>query len=263
TSSRHYEQMEVDNNQSGGDLRARVGAEAEAEENTDVTRASVVNNFTIAIGSSDTFMDDDSLSDSEEVSVLNDESSSDLEFTDEASGNDDDSDNETFTIRNKANIIIIESSNGTAASDPINFDLDGAHVCDLSKIEQKSIQLLTILEGGVTREMQREVFKFFNDWLQDEQFGQLATILADPGSRARLERDWKSTDQTILAKNDCASMSDIFDGAAFQEEQKHLFDGPHNIALALFVDSFSPFKRSKISLTIVHFIVLNYHPSEW
>ena len=57
-------------------------------------------------------------------------------------------------------------------------------------------------------------------------------------------------------------MSDIFDGAAFQEEQKHLFDGPHDIALALFVDSFSPFKRSKISLTIVHFIVLNYHSSE-
>ena len=172
TSSQHYEQMEVDNNQSGGDLRARVGAEAEAEENTDITRASVVNNFTIAIGSSDTFMDDDSLSDSEEASVSNDESSSDHEFTDEASGNDDDSENETFTIRNKANIIITESSNGTATSDPINFDLDGAHVCDLSKIEQKSIQLLTMLEeGGVACEMQREVFKFFNDWLQDEQFG--------------------------------------------------------------------------------------------
>ncbi|KAG2216334.1 hypothetical protein INT45_005493, partial [Circinella minor] len=54
-----------------------------------------------------------------------------------------------------------------------------------------------------------------------------------------------------------SNKTDIFDGVSFNKHQERLFDSPLDISLSLFVDAFKPFKRTKISLTIVHLIILN------
>ncbi|KAI9466384.1 hypothetical protein BDB00DRAFT_352549 [Zychaea mexicana] len=74
---------------------------------------------------------------------------------------------------------------------------------------------------------------------------QLAALLARPESRDQLRG------LTSLPENDSAELEGYFDGKAWKEKHKHLFTGPHDIALCLYVDSFTPFKRTKISLTRV------------
>lgn len=65
----------------------------------------------------------------------------------------------------------------------------------------------------------------------------------------------------MVEDEEIAKLTDIFDGAAFREKRGY-FDADVNIALALFVDGFQPFKRSKVNLTIVHLLVLNLPPME-
>ena len=82
---------------------------------------------------------------------------------------------------------------------------------------------------------------------------QLITILAYPETRDALcslrERDYQEH-----------MMVDLFDGQLFHGRQKNLFINEYDIALALYVDGFKPFKRTRISLTIVHLVVLNLPP---
>lgn len=86
---------------------------------------------------------------------------------------------------------------------------------------------------------------------------QLAALLACPETRDELKRSWDSTN----ADPD-GYMSDILHGEAFINNQSDLFTGDYDIALSLFVDGFSPFSHSTTSMTIVHLIILNYHPTD-
>ena len=55
------------------------------------------------------------------------------------------------------------------------------------------------------------------------------------------------------------SLVDIFDGSVFAEFE-HLFSNEFDVALALYVDGFTPFRYGwtlSISMTIVHLVVLN------
>lgn len=57
--------------------------------------------------------------------------------------------------------------------------------------------------------------------------------------------------------------TDIFDGHAYQSLKSNgLFDGIYDIALALFVDGFQPFDGSRVSMTIVHAVIMNFPPSK-
>ena len=82
---------------------------------------------------------------------------------------------------------------------------------------------------------------------------QLITILAYPETRDALCSLRERTSQQQM-------MVDLFDGQIFHERQKDFFINEHDIALALYVDGFKPFKRTRISLTIVHLVVLNLPP---
>lgn len=86
---------------------------------------------------------------------------------------------------------------------------------------------------------------------------QLALILARPETRNKLIRLSELPD-----REDDSPMKDIFDGEAWNSEQKFLFNDPYDLALCVFVDGFKPFKRTSISLTLVHVIVMNFPPRE-
>lgn len=85
---------------------------------------------------------------------------------------------------------------------------------------------------------------------------QLAVLLGRVSSREKIL--YRSQRE---APND-GMMTDYFDGEAWRIHQQHLFDGPYDLALALFVDGFKVFQMSNISLTMIHAVVLNYPPSE-
>jgi len=56
--------------------------------------------------------------------------------------------------------------------------------------------------------------------------------------------------------------SDYFDSAEYKEfKEKNNFENPDDVAVALFVDGFVNQKKSKIDLTIVHVVILNYDPA--
>lgn len=85
---------------------------------------------------------------------------------------------------------------------------------------------------------------------------QLAMLLADSETRSKLRYR-----HNYIPAHD-GSIRDVFDGAVYQRMKEKLFTGPDDIALALFVDGFTPFKKSPTSLTIIHVIVLNFPPED-
>lgn len=57
-------------------------------------------------------------------------------------------------------------------------------------------------------------------------------------------------------------LSDYFDGEEYKAlKEKHLFESPDDIAIALFLDGFVNQEKSKQQMTIVHVMVLNYDPT--
>lgn len=85
---------------------------------------------------------------------------------------------------------------------------------------------------------------------------QLASLLANEETR-----------KSLLYRSQCTpgndgEMSDIFHGEVYQRMKNDLFREPADIAMALYVDGFTPFKRASVTLTIVHMICLNLPPEE-
>lgn len=82
---------------------------------------------------------------------------------------------------------------------------------------------------------------------------QLALLLADPETRKlmRYRHDRQPSEPGVYR--------DVFHGKAYRFKQ-HLFTSENDIALSMFVDGFQPHKRMNHTLTLVHFVVLNYPP---
>lgn len=54
---------------------------------------------------------------------------------------------------------------------------------------------------------------------------------------------------------------DIFGGSYYQELKDDHFTNQYDIALGLYTDGFTPSSKSSSSLTMVHLVIYNYHPS--
>jgi hypothetical protein len=53
----------------------------------------------------------------------------------------------------------------------------------------------------------------------------------------------------------------IFSGSHYQAQKHQLFESPYDIAIGLYVDGFKPPAKPSTSLTMVHIVIYNYHPS--
>ena len=84
---------------------------------------------------------------------------------------------------------------------------------------------------------------------------QLARLLGNSDAREKLH---------YRGNRPCITdgLSDYFDGEEYKAlKDKHFFQSPDDVAVALFLDGFVNTKKSKQPLTIVHVMVLNYDPS--
>lgn len=85
-------------------------------------------------------------------------------------------------------------------------------------------------------------------------YKQLATFFNTSDSRQQLlyRANWKT-----LRSNQC--YRDIFDGRNYQKN-KHLFENEFDLALALYVDGFSPQKRGSVTMVTFMAVILNLPP---
>jgi hypothetical protein len=60
-----------------------------------------------------------------------------------------------------------------------------------------------------------------------------------------------------------STTTDIFDGLAYKSMlEKRLFDSPYDVAIGLGIDGFLPFKRGRLTCTIVNMTIYNIHPDQ-
>jgi hypothetical protein len=57
------------------------------------------------------------------------------------------------------------------------------------------------------------------------------------------------------------SYDDIFGGSYYQGLMDQHFTNEYDIAVGLYTDGFTPSSKSSSSLTMVHLVIYNYHPS--
>ena len=82
---------------------------------------------------------------------------------------------------------------------------------------------------------------------------QLALLIKDRESREMLmHRSTREASELVL--------KDVFDGDAYKEMENVLFTGAMDIALGLYTDDFTRYRRGGQSMTIVHLVVLNLPP---
>ena len=79
---------------------------------------------------------------------------------------------------------------------------------------------------------------------------QLAVLIKDKETR-KLLMNWSTL------KNIDGTLEDIFDGGAYKELKDIYFEDDLDLALGLFTDDFTRFRRGGQSMTIIHLVILN------
>ena len=85
--------------------------------------------------------------------------------------------------------------------------------------------------------------------------GQLATVIANDSRREKLLTfsDRESKENGVIR--------DFFDGSAYQD-QKALFSRELDLAIAIYIDGFVPFRKGTSNMTIYNIILLNLPATE-
>lgn len=88
---------------------------------------------------------------------------------------------------------------------------------------------------------------------------QLALLVTHESTRNMLR--YRADREQYIDEDEGLIMSEVFDGLAYKSKA-HLFANDFDIAMAPYVEGLFPFRRSKVKMTIVHLVVLNFAPSE-
>ena len=84
---------------------------------------------------------------------------------------------------------------------------------------------------------------------------QLAALIASDSKRERLMK------LSNRESEEPGVQEDFFDGDVYKN-RRSLFKGDLDIAISLFIDGFTPFRKGKTSMTIFNIIILNLPPKE-